>query len=107
MHLAQKIKHEFKVTKRVYGSPRIHKALKDKNINCSRIFVAKLMRGQALKSKLTRKFTHALDSKHDYLNADNLHDRNFNPTAPSMVWVSEITYILTLQEWCYLTIVMG
>jgi len=103
---AQQVKHEFEASKQVYGSPRIHKELKNKNINCSRIFVAKLMKEQSLKSKLTPKFTHTTDSKHGYLISDNLLDRNFNPPAPSMVWVSDITYIHTLQGWCYLTIVM-
>jgi len=104
--LAKKVKDEFEHSKRVYGSPRIAEVLNNKNIKCSRVFVAKLMIEQSLKSKITPKFTRTTDSSHGYLIADNLLDRNFNPTGPGMVWVSDITYIYTLQAWCYLTIIM-
>jgi transposase InsO family protein len=104
--LAERVKAEFDKSKHVYGSPRIHAQLKKDQIACSRNFVSKLMKEQGLKSKLSPKFITTTDSKHEYLIAENLLDRNFNPTAPSKVWVSDITYIHTLQGWCYLTIVM-
>jgi transposase InsO family protein len=105
-HLTQAVKDEFEANKRVYGSPRIHIELIKKNIRCSRPLVAKLMKEQALKSKLAPKFTQTTDSNHSFLIVENLLDRTFNPSAPSMVWVSDITFIPTLEGWCFLTIVM-
>lgn len=36
----------------------------------------------------------------------NILNREFNPTAPNRVWVTDITYIYTLEGFVYLTSVM-
>src|SRR5258708_30548361 len=32
--------------------------------------------------------------------------RNFNPTAPNRVWLSDITYVRTWEGWLYLAVVL-
>jgi putative transposase len=46
------------------------------------------------------------DSKHTYPVAENHLNRNFSPSLPGSVWVSDLTYIPTREGWLYLTIIM-
>ena len=64
------------------------------------------MRKAALKPVWKRKFVHTTDSKHDLPVAANVLDRQFNPVAPNMAYVSDITYIRTGAGWLYLAIVL-
>jgi len=59
-----------------------------------------------LRSKLSKKFKVTTDSKHTYLTVENVLNREFNPIAPSKVWVSDITYIHTKEGFLYLTTVI-
>jgi transposase InsO family protein len=46
------------------------------------------------------------DSNHNYPIAKNLLDRKFAPGAVAKAWVSDITYIKTIQGWLYLTVIV-
>lgn len=89
-----------------YGSPRISKALKAKNIPVSRPKVARLMKQADLRAKRIKRFKVTTDSKHSYPVNENLLNRNFTATATGQAWVSDITYIRTLTGWLYLTMVL-
>ena len=52
-----------------------------------------------------KKFRVTTDSKHRMPVAPNLLDRQFTPTAPNQVWVTDITYIPTGEGWLYLAAV--
>jgi len=88
-----------------YGSPRIHAELADRGHDCCLNTVAKLMRGHGIQAKSARKFRCTTDSNHDLPIADNLLDRQFDPTGPNEVWVTDITYIPTREGWLYLAAV--
>jgi transposase InsO family protein len=45
-------------------------------------------------------------SHHHYPVSPNLIERCFTVPQPNMVWVSDITYIKTIEGWAYLAIVM-
>ena len=64
------------------------------------------MRKAGLKPVWKRKFIHTTDSKHDLPIAANVLDRQFNPVAPNMAYVADITYIRTGAGWLYLAIVL-
>ena len=53
-----------------------------------------------------RKFKVTTNSKHNWPVAPNLLDRNFNVDEPNKVWVTDITYIWTLEGWLYLSFVL-
>lgn len=89
-----------------YGSPRIAIELNSLGYKISRITVAKYMKELGLKSKLSKKFKVTTNSKHNYLIVENVLDRNFSVTAPSKVWVSDITYLQTKEGFLYLTTVI-
>ncbi len=56
------------------------------------------MRQAGLKPVWKRKFIHTTDSKHNLPIAANILDRQFNPVAPNIAWVGDITYIRTGME---------
>jgi putative transposase len=88
-----------------YGSPRIHAELAARGQDCCVNTVAKLMHDHDIRAKTARKFRCTTDSDHDLPVADNLLDRQFNPSAANEVWVADITYIPTREGWLYLAAV--
>ena len=68
--------------------------------------MAKYMRELGLQSKLTKKFKVTTDSNHKLNIAPNLVNSNFSPCSPSMIWVSDITYIYMSQGFIYLATVI-
>ena len=89
-----------------YGSRRLVAAMKNQGIEIGRYKVRSLMRKASLKAVWKRKFIHTTDSKHDLPVAANVLNRQFNPVAPNMAYVSDITYIRTGAGWLYLAIVL-
>lgn len=90
-----------------YGSPKITKELHSLGWQVSRPRVARMMRKEGLRSITCKKFRGVTtDSKHNLPIAPNHLSRDFQATEPGQKWVSDITYIPTLQGWLYLTIIM-
>jgi len=106
MQITIAIKEVFEESKKTYGSPRIREELKRRGFSISKPRVAKLMRLNDLRSKVRRKYKVTTNSKHLYVISDNHLNRNFKPTALNEVWVSDITYIKTDEDWLYLTTVI-
>lgn len=100
------IQKEYITARGIYGSPRLSMELKKKNIPLSRSTTAKYMSELGLKSKLSRKFKRTTDSDHNLTVSPNLLNREFTPLAASLAWVSDITYIHTLNGFIYLTTVI-
>src|SRR5262249_20299860 len=89
-----------------YGSPRMHKELVARGHDCCVNTVARLMRQHGVVAKSARKFrVRTTDSNHDLPVADNLLDRQFNPSQANEAWVADITYIPTREGWLYLAAV--
>lgn len=59
-----------------------------------------------LRSKISRKFKYASDSKHSLPAAPNLLNRQFTVLKPNMIWTTDITYIRTQQGWLYLCVML-
>jgi transposase InsO family protein len=91
--------------KQRYGSPRMHAELQARGLSCCVNTVAKLMRQHGIAAKTKRKFRCTTDSNHDHPVADNLLDRQFEPTTANQVWVADITYVATRAGWLYLAAV--
>lgn len=64
------------------------------------------MQKAGIRSITKKKFVATTDSKHSYPVAPNLLNREFKVEAPGKVWVSDITYIRTLEGWMYLTVII-
>jgi putative transposase len=89
-----------------YGSPRMHAELVARGHACCVNTVAQLMRDHGIVAKSARKFRiTTTDSNHDLPVAENLLDRQFDPSAANEVWLADITYIPTREGWLYLAAV--
>lgn len=102
------IKKIYDESKGRYGSPKITKVLKSRNINVSQKRVARRMKFLGLRSIVVKKFNHAgtlkIDNTKEY---PNLLEQDFFAERPSQKWVGDITYIYTKETgWTYLAIVM-
>jgi putative transposase len=105
--LKQRIRQVFTESDCTYGSPRIQRALAIDGQSSSRKRIARLMRQERLLGRHPRRrFVTTTDSRHGFGIAPNLLDRNFKPSAPNLVWSTDITYIPTLKGWLYLAVVV-
>jgi len=101
--LAVKVQAAHADSRRIYGSPRVQKALAAKGERVCPNTVAKIMQEQGLRAKSKRKFVpRTTDSAHDKPIAPNLLDRQFSAEAPNRKWVCDITYIPTDEGWLYM-----
>ena len=96
----------FKISRHNYGSPRIHKDLKESDIPCSLNKVAKMMHKNGIYSKLSIKHKKAKIPRNNVGFAANILDRKFNAQQPNQKWVSDTTFIYTKQGWLYLATVL-
>lgn len=90
----------------VYGSPRVHAALRAEGRRVGVNRVARLMRRHGIQGRHKRRAPRTTDSKHALPVAPNLLDRQFTATAPNQVWLADITYIPTGEGWLYLAVVL-
>ncbi len=104
--LLRQIKEVYEAHKKRYGSPRIHKVLVKKGIQCSRKRVSRLMAKNQLKAEPQKRFklTTTVDKKAAF--APNLLEQKFEAKGPNQKWVSDITYIWTLEGWLYLAVIL-
>jgi transposase InsO family protein len=88
--------------RRVYGSPRICKAMNGQGHRVSVNTVARLMREEGLRAKAKRAFVpRTTDSSHDRPVAPNLLDRQFAADRRNRKWAADITYVPTDEGWLY------
>jgi transposase InsO family protein len=86
-------------SRRTYGSPRIERDLRQEGHRVSRKRVARLMRELDLVGRRKRRYRATTDSKRRFPVAPNILMRDFNVDAPNTAWVTDITYIATLEGW--------
>ena len=104
--LLVKIKEIHQQSRQNYGSPRVHKALRQSGIGCGLHRVARLMQENDIIAKPSRKFKVTTDSNHAHPVAPNILGRDFEAEHPNQKWVADNTYILTGQGWLYLAVVL-
>lgn len=104
--LLVEIRMAYTRSKRRYGSPRIYKALRERDLPCSENRIARLMRLNGIQAKHPRRFKITTDSDHALPLAENLLDRQFEVEVPNARWAADITYIWTSEGWLYLAVVM-
>ena len=94
----------FARSRRTYGSPRLHRALRRAEHACGRYRVARLMRHQRLAGRVRgRRRPFTTDSDHEQPIAPNrLGQRQVPVERPNEVWAVDITYVPTEEGWLYL-----
>jgi putative transposase len=92
-------------SRRCYGSPRIHAELRARGQCTSRKRVARLMRASGLVARRRRRFRVPKPST-ALATTGNVLDRQFAALAPNRRWVTDITFLTTVQGWLYLAVVL-
>jgi putative transposase len=105
-YVLENIQTVYEQSKCRYGSPRISKELHKIGVKVSEKSVARLMRLHNIRSIIVKKYKTTTDSKHPYPIVENKLMQNFLVERKNQVWVSDITYINTLEGWLYLTTVI-
>jgi len=104
--ILMEIRESHKNSHRAYGSPRITEDLRANGTKCSENRVARLMKVHGIIAKAKKKFKATTSSKHNLPVAENLLNQDFAAEKPNTVWVSDITYIWTLEGWLYLSVIL-
>lgn len=89
-------------SRKLYGSPKIHKVLIQQGIEVSEKTVARRMKAMGLKSRTVKKYKATTNSKHNMPVAENVLNQSFAAEKPNEVWMADITYIPTDEGWLYL-----
>jgi len=89
-----------------YGSPRIHRELRDLGERTSRKRVTRLMNEAQISGYVRRRYRHTTDSNHHHRIAPNLLNRDFSASEANRVWVGDVTYIPTVDGWLYLAVLL-
>ena len=92
--------------RRVYGSPRITAALRNKGYRVNKKRIVRLMQINGIKAFRKKKYRTTTNSKHNKPVAENLLMRNFTVECPNKIWLGDITYIRTKEGFLYLAVVM-
>lgn len=105
--LTAQIQEIHQKSRRTYGSPRVHRELREgRRHRVGRKRVARLMRSAAMVGRRRRKFCRTTDSSHGLPVAANLLNRQFGMTRPNQSWVGDVTYIGTVVGWLYLAVIL-
>lgn len=89
-----------------YGVPRMYKALRKAGLVVNRKRVARLMRLHGMAGRFRRRTCRTTFPGPDGYVIPDLIGRRFEPGAPDVAWVQDITYIPTGEGWLYLTSVL-
>lgn len=92
--------------KRCYGSPRVHRELREKGYGCGRHRVARLMRLNGIVASRIERYRDRGARGDLYARFDNLLLRRGAAARPDELWVGDYTYLRTAQGWLYLAVVL-
>lgn len=104
--LIARIREVHRRSRYTYGSRRIMHQLRRSGLVIGRWRVRRLMKLAGVRVKMKRKYRITTRSSHRYPVSPNLIRGCFQAARPNLVWVSDITYIRTLEGWLYLALVM-
>ena len=99
-----------KNSRATYGSPRIHREVREGGWRCGRQRIARLMRETGLRARTRLRWRpQTTNSKHGQAVAGNLLQRRFKVKeigGTDRVWCGDVTYIRTTEGWLYLAVLL-
>jgi putative transposase len=104
--LGSRMKALFAQSRESLGSRGMVRHLRQESYVLGRYRVRRLMKRLGLVVKIKRKYRVTTQSQHDLPVASDVLNRQFNPGQPDQAWVTDITYVWTVQGWLYLAVVM-
>jgi putative transposase len=101
--LLKDIQAVYQAGRGLYGSPRIHAALRQQGVVCSRKRVARVMHQAGIHSRRRpKRRVRTTDSHHHRPVGPNLLQQDFSANAPNEKWVGDILGIWSDEGWLYL-----
>lgn len=105
--LREQIAAVHRETRGAYGAPRLVEELRGREVRISRRRCHRLMRDLAIRGKKKhRRSVRTTDSAHRQPVVPNLLTHSALPTGPNQIWVTDITYLRTVEGWLFLAAVM-
>jgi putative transposase len=89
-----------------YGKRMMSKNLQSKGYKVGCYAARTLMRKAGIECKQRRRYRVTTNSVHGLPIAKNVLNREFNVVAPNRVWVTDITYLWTIEGWLYIAAVL-
>jgi putative transposase len=103
--LLAEIKQFYEDSYGIYGSPRIHRDLREAGIRCGVKRVARLMSRAKIKSMRGYRRPRHTPGKPSIASPNRLQQQ-FTMNQPDAAWVTDITYVRTYEGWLYLAVVI-
>jgi len=105
IELMESIERVFGEVGGIYGSPKIHEALRQDGIIVGKNRVARLMQENDLKARCARIYRCHAKMDRFYASIKNeIHE--LEATGPDQIWVGDVTYLRVNDEWRYLAVIM-
>jgi len=96
------IEQIFREYRGIYGYRKVYHELRRRQVSCSLNTIYADCKRLGLKSITRKKYrVQTTDSKHDLPIANNVLSRDFKAEKPNEKWVTDITYISTLEGFLY------
>jgi transposase InsO family protein len=102
--LLEKMRAIHEESRKNYGSPKVHRKLRQSGEQCKHKRVEKLMKENGIRAKRARKFRATTNSNHSDPVAGKVLERRFTVSQADEVWCGDITYIWTDEGWLYLAV---
>jgi transposase InsO family protein len=104
--LTMEIEAIWECSDRTYGAPRIHQWLRKQGFRVGRKRVARIMRHNGWEGETGRRKVRTTVVDRGATAADDHVRRDFQPPAPDVTWVGDITYLRTGEGWLFLATVI-
>ncbi len=95
----------FAASRGTYGSPRVHRALRQRGQRVSRRRVERLMRAGGLRGRVARVYRRKAGT-HRWFGQHPNHVQWTRATGPNQIWVGDLTYLQVARRWWYLATVL-
>jgi transposase InsO family protein len=92
--LRVQIRAAHEIGRRYYGSPRIHRELRENGVRVSRKRVIRLMQAEGIVARVRHRYKCTTASDHDQPIAPNRLKQEFAAAAPNQRWVGDTTELL-------------
>ncbi len=102
----QEIREVYLISRKAYGSPRVHAALKREGFDWGRNRIAKLMKRAGIRALRQNYYRRCTLTNHGRMRTQNLVNQKFDVQKPNHIWASDITQFRTGAGWLYLAVVM-
>ena len=93
-------------SRRTYGAPRVHAALRASGVRCGSRRVARLMRVAGLAGCRRHRRTRTTVVDPARAPAPNLVARDFAAPTANLLWIGDITYVPTWEGWLYVAVLL-